>query len=157
MFVCALWCRTIIIVFFASETPLAALHLRDLHSPHIKQLEEMGDTSLWTALINTFFVFECYHFVTHALILFRVRLLPRKDLVRNRYYFLIDTASVFTVNIVLLQRLHLIAVCQIIQHLYYYITWDKSLLAKKVSPLTRTSIITELVCNLMMKFSSTAE
>ena len=117
----------------------------------------MEYTSLWTALINTFFVFECYHFVTHALILFRVRLLPRKDLVRNRYYFLIDTASVFTVNIVLLQRLHLIAVCQIIQHLYYYITWDKSLLAKKVSSLTRTSIITELVCNLMMKFSSTAE
>jgi len=36
------------------------------------------------------------------------------------------------VNIVLLQRLQLIAVCQIIQHLFYYITWDKSQLAKKV-------------------------
>ena len=42
MFVCALWCCTIIIVFFSSETPLAALQLRDLHSPHIKHLEENG-------------------------------------------------------------------------------------------------------------------
>lgn len=93
----------------------------------------MTAATLWTALMNIFFFFECYHFVTHAFILFRIRLLPRKDLVRSRYYFLIDTSCVFMVNIVLLQRLQLIAVCQIIQHLFYYITWDKSQLAKKVS------------------------
>ncbi|XP_067951063.1 uncharacterized protein [Watersipora subatra] len=92
--------------------------------------------SLWTALyspaLNVFFCLECYHFVVHTMILFRVRMLPRKDLVRNRYYFLIDTFSVFLVNFVLVQRLRAVAAVQMVQHLFYYFTWNKSDLCKKV-------------------------
>ena len=95
--------------------------------------------SLWSAAYNLFFFFECYHFMTHMCVLFRVRLLPRKDLVRNRYYFLIDTTCVFIVNFLLVQRLQLIAFLQICQHLYYFFTWEKSNLAKKVRPGTTAS------------------
>lgn len=82
--------------------------------------------------LNLFFLLESYHFATHTFVLFRVRLLPRKDLVRTRYYFLIDTTCVFIVNFILLQRLRPVAAVQIVQHLFYYITWEKSELSKKV-------------------------
>ena len=91
---------------------------------------------LRNAALNLFFFLECYHFMTHTFVLFRVRLLPRKDLVRNRYYFLIDTTCVFIVNFILLGKLRGIAAVQIVQHLFYYITWEKSELSKKVGPVT---------------------
>lgn len=90
------------------------------------------ESSPWHFLMNLFFFLECYHFMTHSFVLFRVRLLPRKDLVRSRPYFLIDTFCVFITNFILLGRLREVATLQIIQHLYYYFTWDKSNFAKKV-------------------------
>lgn len=106
-------------------------------------LLDIGDMrgTVFRMACNVFFFMECYHFMTHMFIMFRVRLLPRKDLVRSRYYFLIDTTCVFIVNFLLVDQLKPIAVLQIIQHLFYFITWEKSELCKKVkffpAPLTR--------------------
>jgi hypothetical protein len=41
------------------------------------------------------FIAEFYHIIGHTVILFRVRMLPRKDLVKIRPYFLIDALTVF--------------------------------------------------------------
>ena len=53
--------------------------------------------SVVNILATILFLLECYHFIGHVCVLFRVRLLPRKDVVRIRYYFLFDTFTVFTV------------------------------------------------------------
>ncbi|CAL1532788.1 unnamed protein product [Lymnaea stagnalis] len=76
--------------------------------------------------------FELYHLIAHAVILFGFRALPRKDLVRIRLYFLFDALTVFIASFVLTGRLKWLAVIQILQHLFYFITWDKSYMAKKI-------------------------
>ncbi|XP_013417086.1 uncharacterized protein LOC106178446 [Lingula anatina] len=88
--------------------------------------------NLMSLLAAFLFSLEAYHFIGHVLILFRMRLLPRKDLVRQRYYFLVDAMTVFTTNFLFTGKLQWLAVIQNIQHGYYFLTWDSSSLCKKV-------------------------
>ncbi|XP_053396498.1 uncharacterized protein LOC128546064 [Mercenaria mercenaria] len=85
-----------------------------------------------TGVAFLLFTLEWFHIWGHTLILFRVRLLPRKDLVRIRYYFLFDMLTVFSSSILFTGKLRWLAVLQMIQHSYYFIFWDKSWLAKKI-------------------------
>ncbi|XP_052089029.1 uncharacterized protein LOC127725787 [Mytilus californianus] len=78
------------------------------------------------------FCLEAYHIVGHCAVLFRVRLLPRKDLVRIRYYFLIDLMTVFVSSFVVLGRLQWLAVIQMCQHMYYFLFWEQTGPAKKI-------------------------
>ena len=85
-----------------------------------------------TIIAFILFTLEWYHIWGHTVILFRIRLLPRKDLVRIRYYFLFDLLTVFCSSILFTGKLRWLAVIQIIQHLYYFVYWDQTGLAKKV-------------------------
>ena len=61
------------------------------------------------------------------------RMLPRKDLVATRYYFLLDAAGAaiaFAVHQV--AWLYPILILQQWQHIFYFSTWDKSAAAKRV-------------------------
>lgn len=78
------------------------------------------------------FFLEVYHVLTHYAVLFGRRLLPRKDLVRVRWYFLFDTMTIFTVNFLYLQKLQWLAGIQMIQHFSYFIWWDKANFCKHV-------------------------
>lgn len=75
---------------------------------------------------------ECYHVIGHICVLFRLRLLPRKDLVSIRLYFLVDTATVYAVSFFYTKQLQWLAALQIAQHLYFFATWDESKYTKKV-------------------------
>ena len=92
---------------------------------------------MWPQALNvlaTFlFTLECYHVVGHVCVLFRVRLLPRKDLVRIRYYFLFDTLTVFVVCFLYVGKLRWLAVLQMIQHLFFFFTWNNQSYTNKVT------------------------
>ncbi|GAB1605200.1 uncharacterized protein LOC115220432, partial [Argonauta hians] len=75
---------------------------------------------------------EIFHALTHSMVLFRLRLLPRKDLVNVNYYFIFDLLSVFVASFVILQKLQWLACIQMVQHLYYIVFWNKTSLAKKI-------------------------
>lgn len=81
-----------------------------------------------------FFLFflECYHICGHLNVLFRIRLLPRRDLVRIRFYFLFDLLTVFASSFLFLHRFQWLAAVQIVQHLYYFMYWEKTAPAKKI-------------------------
>ncbi|CAH1798824.1 unnamed protein product [Owenia fusiformis] len=88
-------------------------------------MEKSWEESLgFNAIAAFLFFLEVYHIVGHALILFRIRLLPRKDLVRVRYYFLIDALTVFVTSFVYTGRLRWLALLQNAQHIYFFITWN---------------------------------
>lgn len=78
------------------------------------------------------FMLETYHVLTHCMVLFGLRMLPRKDLVRQRIYFLIDTATIFSVNFLYLGQLRWLATLQMIQHFSYIIFWDKADFCRRV-------------------------
>ncbi|XP_063422920.1 uncharacterized protein LOC134707245 [Mytilus trossulus] len=88
--------------------------------------------SLIGILAFILFGLESFHFVGHCLIMFRVRQLPRKDFVRMRFYFLVDTLTVFLSSFVVLGTLQWLTSIQLIQHLYYYLMWEKTDTAKKI-------------------------
>jgi len=71
------------------------------------------------------FFLESYHFVSHFLVLFRIRLLPARDLRKVGYYFLIDTTTVFVSSFLYTGELRWLATIQIIQHLFFFLTWNK--------------------------------
>ena len=79
------------------------------------------------------FFLESYHIIGHSAILFRLRMLPRKDLVRIKYYFLLDTLTVFTVSFLYTQQLRWLAALQMCQHLFFFFTWNKNKYTRKVS------------------------
>ncbi|KAH9500209.1 hypothetical protein Btru_077481 [Bulinus truncatus] len=87
---------------------------------------------LWDVACIILFSVELYHLIAHAMILFGIRSLPRKDLVRIRLYFLVDASTVFITSFVLTGKLKWLAVLQILQHLFYFITWNKSYMAKRI-------------------------
>merc|ERR1712212_1393391 len=79
------------------------------------------------------FVQELYHSLGHLTVLTGYRMLPRKDLVATRYYFLLDAAGAaiaFAVHQV--GWLYPILILQQWQHIFYFSTWDKSAAAKRV-------------------------
>lgn len=78
------------------------------------------------------FFLELYHLFGHLSVLLRIRLLPRKDLRRVRFYFLIDLLTVAAVNYLYTQTRIWLAVLQNIQHLFFFLTWDKHPYCKKV-------------------------
>lgn len=79
-----------------------------------------------------FFISESFHIIGHAVVLFRIRLLPRKDLVRVHYYFVFDLLSVYLTSFFVLQKFHWLAIIQGLQHLYYIVFWNKTNPAKKI-------------------------
>jgi len=88
---------------------------------------------MWPDPFWLFFTLEAYHCASHASVLFGVRLLPRKDLVKVRPYFLLDAACAagaywlhqapYFFPILILQQW---------QHIFYFSTWDASAAAKRV-------------------------
>merc|ERR1712212_1309136 len=72
------------------------------------------------------FVQELYHSLGHLTVLTGYRMLPRKDLVATRYYFLLDAAGAaiaFAVHQV--AWLYPILILQQWQHIFYFSTWDR--------------------------------
>lgn len=51
------------------------------------------------------FITECFHAFGHLNVFFRIRLLPRVDVVRIRFYFLFESLSVFVSSYLFLQQL----------------------------------------------------
>ena len=97
----------------------------------------LSSDSLFNILTVIAFSVEAYHIVGHCAVLFRVRLLPRKDLVRIRYYFLFDLLTVFVSSFVILGKLQWLAAIQMCQHMYYFLFWEQTGPAKKVTYYTR--------------------
>ena len=89
--------------------------------------------SVVNILATILFLLECYHFIGHVCVLFRVRLLPRKDVVRIRYYFLFDTLTVFTVCFLYTEKLRWLAAMQMVQHLFFFFTWNRQSFTNRVS------------------------
>ncbi|GFR64985.1 hypothetical protein ElyMa_001937100 [Elysia marginata] len=77
------------------------------------------------------FAIEFYHTLAHFMILSGMRMLPRKDLIRIRYYFLVDTLSVIA-STCLTGRFIWLTCLQVIQHLFYFFTWEQSYMAKRI-------------------------
>lgn len=67
--------------------------------------------------------FEVYHAISHACVLFRMRLLPKRDLVRLRWYFLVDLLTV-TASAMYTGRFLWLAALQNLQHVFFFITWN---------------------------------
>merc|ERR1712215_27666 len=79
------------------------------------------------------YLFELYHSLGHLTVLTGYRMLPRKDLVSVRYYFLLDAAcAAWAFYIHQTAYFYPILILQQWQHIYYYSTWDKSWAAKRV-------------------------
>ncbi|XP_023331234.1 uncharacterized protein LOC111703510 [Eurytemora carolleeae] len=80
-----------------------------------------------------FLVIEAYHALAHCVVLFGLKLLPRKDLVSVRYYFLIDAACA-AVAYSLHRNEYMLPflIVQQWQHIFYFSTWDVSRAAKRV-------------------------
>jgi len=93
---------------------------------------DAGDEVESDKLAAFLFMLETYHVLTHLMVLFGLRMLPRKDLVRQRLYFLFDTATIFSVNFLYLGNLRWLAVIQMIQHFSYIIWWDKADFCRRV-------------------------
>jgi len=74
---------------------------------------------------------ELYHTVGHGVIMFRQRMLPAKDISRLRFYFFIDLMTVAT-SYMYTRQLFWLAALQNIQHLFYFLTWNKGFSAIKV-------------------------
>lgn len=100
-----------------------------------------------TCIALILFTVEWFHIWGHVVILFRVRLLPRKDLVRIRLYFLVDMATVFCSSILFTGKLRWLAVLQIIQHTYYFVFWDQTDLAKKIINWSSLDYLKTELCN----------
>ncbi|XP_062611067.1 uncharacterized protein LOC134272906 [Saccostrea cucullata] len=83
------------------------------------------------AALVLFFV-ECYHVCGHLSIAFRIRMLPRKDLYRIRFYILLDPVSGILTTFVFLQRIQWLSVLHFLQQLYYFLFWEKTRHAKKI-------------------------
>jgi hypothetical protein len=96
------------------------------------QLATMLPSSVESTVAFVLFILETYHIVSHLVILLRIRLLPRKDLVRVRYYFLIDAITVQSTALVFGGHLRWLTTIQLAQHMYYFIYWNQTGPAKKV-------------------------
>ena len=80
-------------------------------------------------LASLIFFLEVYHFLTHVLVLFGIRLLPRKDLVKQRIYFMIDLVCA-NISYWIHGRFLVLIGLQNLQHLFYFFTWEQRYLNK---------------------------
>lgn len=78
------------------------------------------------------FITECFHAFGHQNVFFRIRLLPRVDVVRIRFYFLFESLSVFVSSYLFLQRLQWLTTISIVVHGYYVLYWDKTAFFQKI-------------------------
>ncbi|XP_037072880.1 uncharacterized protein LOC119093959 isoform X2 [Pollicipes pollicipes] len=78
------------------------------------------------------FTAELYHCVVHVLVLIGWRLLPRKDLVRTRVYFLVDAFTVALISYWVVPHLWWLGAIQNVQHFSYFFCWEKTWFAKRV-------------------------
>merc|ERR1712110_1175635 len=79
------------------------------------------------------FFFELYHSIAHLSVLTGFRMLPRKDLVRAKQYFIIDEAcAAIAYALHQAPNFYFILILQQWQHIFYYSTWDQSAAAKRV-------------------------
>merc|ERR1711874_578400 len=91
------------------------------------------EMDLYNSLLWFSFFSEFYHSVTHLTVLTGYRMLPRKDLVRARLYFLLDAAcAALAFSLHRVQYFYPLLILQQWQHIFYYSTWDKSAAAKRV-------------------------
>ena len=93
---------------------------------------ELADTKPGTVIPTVLFTVELYNTLAHFLILGRIRLLPRKDMVRLHNYFLFELLAVMCSALYTLELLWL-ATLQNLQHLYFYVTWNKTAYCRRVS------------------------
>lgn len=91
----------------------------------------MQSVVVWNLCAVLLFLVESYHVLGHLSVLLRIRLLPRKDVVRIRYYFFIDGLSSF-VTFVFTGQLRWLVTLHVLQHLYYFLFWEKSYWAKRI-------------------------
>merc|ERR1711973_699257 len=78
-------------------------------------------------LVAAAFFFEFYHSLAHLTVLTGFRMLPRKDLVRAKQYFIIDAAcAAIAYATHQADYFYFILILQQWQHIFYYSTWDKS-------------------------------
>jgi len=91
------------------------------------------DSTMSPIILWIVFVQELYHSLGHLIVLTGYRLLPRKNLVAIRYYFLFDAAGAAIAYYVhQVQWLYPLLILQQWQHVFYFSTWDKSAAAKRV-------------------------
>ncbi|KAK7494817.1 hypothetical protein BaRGS_00013944 [Batillaria attramentaria] len=104
----------------------------------------------WNIIPMALFLLEAYHVLGHLAVLLRVRLLPRRDLVRLRAYFLVDGLSSLITAFCFTGRLQWLVGLHVLQHLYYFFFWEKTDLAKRygvsvVVTVLPTTQMTEIV------------
>lgn len=76
---------------------------------------------------------ECFHAFGHMNVFFWIRPLPRRDVVRIRFYFLFETLSEFVSSYLFSQRLQWLTTISIVVHGYNVLNWDKTPSIKKVN------------------------
>ena len=91
-------------------------------------------------LASLIFFLEVYHFLTHVLVLFGIRLLPRRDLVKQRIYFLIDLVCA-NLSYWIHGRFLALIVLQNIQHAFYFFTWEQRYFTKKEVSVARPQVL----------------
>ena len=80
------------------------------------------------------FSMEIIHVLAHSIVLTRVRLAPKKVLVKNRTYFILDLTSALVTALILRHSTEYMGFVFIhsLLHLYYVFTWNKSFYTKKI-------------------------
>ena len=92
-------------------------------------LEPYFHSAFPTQFVKGIFIFQ----LGHLTVLTGYRMLPRKDLVAVRYYFLLDAAcAAIAYYIHQADYFFPILILQQWQHIFYFSTWDKSAAAKRV-------------------------
>jgi len=88
---------------------------------------------MWQFYVLTLFVAESYHTLSHWLVLFGWKMLPRRDLVAVRYYFLLDAmCAALAYGLHKSEIMLPFLILQQWQHIFYFSTWDVSRAARRV-------------------------
>merc|ERR1719145_82614 len=82
-------------------------------------------------LASVLFSLEIFNFVAHICVLTGLRMLPRRALVKQHFYFIFDLVCCM-LSFAIHRRAWPIILIQNIQHVYYIVTWDSSWPTKRV-------------------------
>ena len=77
-------------------------------------------------LASVLFSLEIFNFVAHICVLTGLRMLPRRALVKQHFYFIFDLVCCM-LSFAIHRRAWPIILTQNIQHVYYIVTWDSRL------------------------------